>query len=310
MFSASNYHSAQIIKLVDAKAIRARKFRVALETINGGAARTAKLLLAKLGCTIAGQNIKMDGDFVHMPEPNLKNLATFSAFAKKNKVAVGFALDPDGDRLVLVSPTLGVLSEEYSVALAVQHILTTIQKGPVVINQSTSRMSEDIARENKCRVYRSIVGEPSVVALMRAKKAVIGGEGNGGIIYPRLHFGRDGLMGIALILDSITHSKKTIDELISALPRYAIAKDKVTLKNANANIKVAFMPIKKMLIQVFKDVPHTTTDGVRFAWKDRWLHVRASNTEPIIRLFAESPTIEESADLIARAKKSLAKLIA
>lgn len=309
MFLASEYHIGHIIKLVDAKAIRARKYKVALETVNGGAAKTAKLLLTELGCAIMGQNVKMDGDFVHMPEPNSKNLAAFSAFAKKNKVDAGFALDPDGDRLVLVSGTRGVLSEELSVALAVRHVLTNIEKGPVVVNQSTSRISEDIARENKCRVYRSIVGEPNVVALMRAKKAVIGGEGNGGVIYPRLHYGRDGLMGIALILDYITRSQKTIDKLVDTLPRYAIAKDKVTLKDASADIKRAFTPVKKTLIALFKGVPYTTTDGVRFAWKDKWLHVRASNTEPIVRLFAECPTMQESKSLIVQAKNSLKSFV-
>lgn len=309
MFSASEYHIGRIVKLVDARAIRAHKYAVALETVNGGAAKTAKMLLAELGCAVMGQNVKMDGDFTHLPEPNPKNLAAFSAFAKKKKVDVGFALDPDGDRLVLVSGTRGVLSEEYSVALAVRHVLANIEKGPVVINQSTSRMSEDIARENKCRIYRSIVGEPNVVALMRLKKAVIGGEGNGGIIYPRLHFGRDGLMGIALILDYMTRSKKTIDELVANLPRYAIAKDRATLKDTNADMKAAFMPIKANLINLFKGVPHTTTDGVRFAWADRWLHVRASNTEPIVRLFAESPTSKESDLLIEQAKNSLESFI-
>ncbi|MDO8582576.1 MAG: hypothetical protein Q7R63_01095 [bacterium] len=301
MFSAPDYHVKQIVKLVNAKAIRARKFNVALETINASASVTVKPLLAALGCTVAGLNVKINGDFVHMPEPNPKNLAAFTDFIKKKKVDIGFALDPDGDRLVLVSPVHGVISEEYSVALAVEHVLKHIEKGPVVINQSTSRMSEDIAKANKCRVYRSIVGEPNVVALMRKKNAVIGGEGNGGVIYPRLHCGRDGMMGVALILDYMARTGKTLDELVAMIPRYAIAKDKVTLAD--------FPAAKDILIKEFKDVPHTVTDGVRFAWPDRWLHVRTSNTEPIVRLFAESPTMAESEDLIARAKKSLAKLI-
>ncbi|MFY9287174.1 MAG: hypothetical protein WAO98_01605 [Alphaproteobacteria bacterium] len=301
MFSAPDYHVKQIVKLVNAKAIRARKFSVALETINASASVTAKPLLVALGCTVAGLNVKTNGDFVHMPEPNPKNLAAFTDFIKKKKADVGFALDPDGDRLVLVSPTHGVISEEYSVALAVEHVLKHIEKGPVVINQSTSRMSEDIAKANKCRVYRSIVGEPNVVALMRKKNAVIGGEGNGGVIYPRLHCGRDGMMGIALILDYMARTGKTLDELVAMIPHYAIAKDKVTLAD--------FPAAKDILIQLFDGVPHTVTDGVRFAWPDRWLHVRTSNTEPIVRLFAESPSMAESEALIARAKKSLVKLV-
>src|SRR3989344_3056888 len=243
MFFAPDYHVKQILKLVTAKAIRARQFKVALETINGGAAVTAKPLLAALNCTVLGLNVKTNGDFVHMPEPNQKNLATFTEFIKKKKADIGFALDPDGDRLLVVSPVHGVLSEEYSVALAVEHVLTHIKKGPVVINESTSRMSEDIARRNKCHAYRSIVGEQNVVALMRKKNAVIGGEGNGGVIYPRLHYGRDGLMGIALVLDYMAKTNKTIDELIPQIPYYAIAKDKVTLTD--------FPTAKKILIKLF-----------------------------------------------------------
>ena len=310
MFSAPNYHVKKILTLVNAKAIRARRFKVALETINASASVTAKPLLAALGCMVVGLNTKTNGDFVHMPEPNPKNLAAFADFVKKKKVDIGFALDPDGDRLVLVSPTHGVISEEYSVALATEHVLKHIEKGPIVINQSTSRMSEDIAKAYKCRAYHSIVGEPNVVALMRKKNAVIGGEGNGGVIYPRLHYGRDGMMGIALVLDYMAKSRKTIDELIVAIPHYEIAKDKVTLKDAGADIKKAFTVLRETLIKKFKDVPHTVTDGVRFAWPDRWLHVRASNTEPIVRLFAESPTLAESEALIAQAKKSLTPFIA
>jgi phosphomannomutase len=251
----------------------------------------------------------MDGDFVHPPEPNPKNLAKFSTFAKKKKVDIGFALDPDGDRLVPVSGVHGVLSEEYSVALAVQHVLANIEKGPVVVNQSTSRMSEDIARKNGCKIFRAAVGEVSVVAMMRKKAAVIGGEGNGGVIYPRLHCGRDGLMGIALILDYMAKTGKTIDELVLDIPRYAIVKDKVTLKDAGVDMKKAFVPLRDMLIKAFKGVPHTVTDGVRFAWADRWLHVRTSNTELIIRFIAEAPSQKESESLITEAKTALKNLI-
>ena len=303
MFSAPNYHVKKILALVDVKAIRTRQFRVALETVNGGAIVTAKPLLTALGCTVAGLNIKTNGDFTHPPEPNPKNLAAFTGFIKKKRADIGFALDPDGDRLVLVSPTHGVISEECTLALVVRHFLTNITKGPVVINQSTSRMNEDIARENKCKLYRAPVGEVNVVTEMRKRGAIIGGEGNGGIIDPRLHHGRDGMAGIALILDSMARANKTIDELVAALPRYSIVKDKVAVGATD------FKLITEKLIAEFADVKHTKNDGVRFAWADRWLHVRTSNTEPIIRFIAEAPTTKESEALIFRAKKSLAKLI-
>ncbi len=302
MFSAPDYHVKQILKLVNAKAIRARKFRVALETVNGGAAVTAKPLLAGLNCTVAGLNAKINGDFTHPPEPNPKNLAAFTDFIKKKKADIGFALDPDGDRLVLVSPSHGVLSEECTLALVVRHFLEHIGKGPVVINQSTSRMNEDIARENKCKIFRAPVGEVNVVTEMRKRGAVIGGEGNGGIMDPRLHHARDGMAGIALILDYMARTGKTIDELVGALPRYTILKDKIAVGGAD------FRAIADTLIRGFADAKHTKNDGVRFAWADRWLHVRTSNTEPIIRFIAEAPTEKESEALITRAKGSLASV--
>lgn len=304
MFSAPDYHVKKILPLVNAKAIRAQKFRVTLETVNGGAIVTAKPLLAALGCTVAGLNIKTNGDFSHPPEPNPKNLAAFADFTKKKKAAIGFALDPDGDRLVLVSPTHGVISEECTLALVVRHFLMHIKKGPVVINQSTSRMNEDIARENKCKLFRSAVGEANVVAEMRKRGAVIGGEGNGGIMDPRLHCGRDGMVGITLILDYMARTGKTIDELVDALPRYVIVKDKIAIGSTD------FKLVTAALIAEFAGVKHTKNDGVRFTWTDRWLHVRTSNTEPIIRFIAEAPTEKESEALIARAKHSFKKLLA
>jgi len=301
MLSAPDYHIKKILPLVHAKHIRKRAFRVTLETINGSAIVTAKPLLTALGCTVIGLNTKTNGNFVHPPEPNQKNLATFTNFTKKKKVDIGFALDPDGDRLVVVSPTRGVVSEECTLALTVRHVLENIEKGAVVINQSTSRMSEDIARENKCKLYRAPVGEIHVVREMKKRDAVIGGEGNGGVIYPRLHHGRDGMVGMALILDYIARTEKTIDALVDALPHYAIVKDKITIK------KIDFNAIKELLKTIYTDATHTETDGIRFAWKDAWLHVRTSNTEPIIRLMAESPMHKESEAMIARAQEVLAK---
>ncbi len=194
-----------------------------------------------------------------------------------------------------------VLLEEYAVAIAVWHILNHVKKGPVVINQSTSRMSEDIAEAAGCPAYRSRVGEVSVVDEMIRRKAVIGGEGNGGVIDPRLHYGRDGIHSMALILNAMAVSEKSIEEIIALIPRYHISKDKMPL------MSIPFTKVKKALVAAYPEAKRTATDGIHFAWPDRWLHVRSSNTEPIIRLFAETPSKKDSDALVARAKEIVAK---
>ncbi len=297
MFLPSHYHSNQILKLVHVRAIKTRHFFVALDTVNGAGGTIALALLKKLGCQVAGINLKMNGLFAHMPEPTPANLKKLADCTRQRDAHIGFALDPDADRLVLASPARGVLSEEYTVALVVNHHLQNIKRGTVVINQSTSRMSEDIARENKCRLVRAPVGEVNVVEMMIQNKAVIGGEGNGGVIDPRLHLGRDGLMGMALILEYLALSDKTIDELVDTLPRYEMIKDKIPLGDHT------FSAIAKNCRAYFARAERMETDGIRFAFKKSWLHIRPSNTEPIIRFFAESPTVKESKRLIDTAKK-------
>lgn len=296
--SPIDYHIKKICALVDTRAIRKRHFRVALDTVNGAGGDIAQKLLKKLGCSITGINLKMNGRFAHTPEPTPANLISFSEFMRGKKIDIGFALDPDADRLVLVSPTGEVLVEEYTLAIAVWHFLNHIKKGSVVINQSTSMMSEVIAAKAKCRAYRSAVGEMNVVQEMMKRKAVLGGEGNGGIIDPRLHYGRDGIHGMALILEALAVSNKTLPEIIETLTRFHIVKDKQSLKDNFPNILVK---LKKH--PAFKNAALAETDGLRFAWKNKWLHIRPSNTEPIIRIIAEARTGQEARALIKKMKK-------
>ena len=297
----SDYHVKKIFELVGGRMIRRKKFRVALDTVNGAGGVIAQVLLKKLGCRVEGINLAMTGRFAHIPEPTPANLVSFSQFIKTKKVDVGFALDPDADRLVLVAPSGAVLVEEYTLAIAVWHFLNHIKRGSVVINQSTSMMSEEIARRAKCRVYRSAVGEMNVVNEMVKRNAVIGGEGNGGIIDPRLHLGRDGIHGMALILECLAISGKTLPEIIDALPRFYIVKDKIEMRQS-AKRKSQSVRYKLKFKKYFKNADISEIDGVRFAWPDRWLHIRPSNTEPIIRIIAEAPTEQEARVLIALAK--------
>jgi len=285
------YHVEQILKLVDAAKIRKRKFRVALDAVNGAGGRIALYLLRQLGCRVSAMGVAMNGRFPHPPEPTPANLRLFSDFVGRRKVDLGFVLDPDADRLVLATPSGEIVVEEYTLAIAVWHFLKNIQAGPVVINQSTSRVNEDIAKKFGCKIFRAPVGEINVVEEMIRRRAKIGGEGNGGIIDPRLHYGRDAIHGMALILELLTISGKTLPQIINQFPRYTILKDKMPITqkiNPSAGGK--------------KTAKITRTDGLRLEWPDRWLHIRPSNTEPIIRIIAEAPTEVEARSLIEWAK--------
>lgn len=300
--SPIDYHLIKICKLVNIRAIKKRRFRVALDTVNGAGGCIAQIVLKKLGCSVTGINLKMDGRFAHTPEPTPVNLQSFSKFIQDKKVDIGFALDPDADRLVLAAPSGEVLIEEYTLAIAVWHYLTHIKKGPVVINQSTSIMNEKIAAAHKCRVYRSAVGEMNVVNEMIKRRAILGGEGNGGIIDPRLHYGRDGIHGMAFILEALAVSGKTLPEIVALLPRYTIVKEKMPMED------ISFAKISAKLKRRFKNIQHTETDGLRFSWKNKWLHIRLSNTEPIMRITAEAPTEKDARSLIEKVKNLIFKI--
>ena len=295
-------HIGKILALVDVPAIMKQRFRVTLDTINGAGGPISRTLLEKLGCAVYGINLARNGKFAHMPEPTPKNLGALATLTARKKADIGFALDPDADRLVLVGPDGTVLVEEYTLAIAVWHHLAHIGRGPVVINQSTSRMSEDIAARYACPCYRSKVGEWNVMTEMMRRKAAIGGEGNGGIMDPRLHRNRDGIFGMALILEAMTVSGKTLPQILELIPRYFIVKETMPLEG------IPFAHAKKSLAAAYPDAERTATDGVRFAWTDRWLHVRSSNTEPIVRIIAEAPKKKDALAMIAEAKKAIAAL--
>ncbi len=290
-------HLNKIVQLIDREKIRKKRFSVALDTVNGAGGEIAQILLDRLNCEVFSINAEMHGDFAHWPEPTPANLESFSRFIHQHTVDVGFALDPDADRLVLALPNGNILNEEYTLAVAIDHYLGNIKKGPIVINQSTSRLNEDIAEKHACRLVRSPVGETNVVESMIEQNAVFGGEGNGGVIDPRLHLGRDALVGMALTLEFLACAEMPLSEIISNWPRYTIIKDKISTD------RQIFAKIVKILKGKFKQAEISETDGIRFAWSDRWLHVRPSNTEPIIRLIAESPTNQQSKQLIEESKK-------
>lgn len=275
---------------VGAAMIHAAGFRVLLDGNGGAGGPLGANLLRQLGCEVVELACDADGLFVHEAEPIPAHLIDVGPQVVRSEAAVGFVLDPDADRLALIDEKGRCISEELTLALAVKCRLGQ-KKGPVVINMSTSRVVEDIAREAGCDCLRTAVGEANVVAGMRSAGAVIGGEGNGGVIDPRVGWVRDPFVGMAMILALMAETGKTLSELVAGLPAYAMLKTKYTV--AKDKLAGALDAIAKR----WPDAKADRRDGLRLDWADRWVHVRPSNTEPVVRVIAESPTEAETKKL-------------
>ncbi len=275
---------------IDVPAIRARKFRVVVDGTGGAGSEDTVELLHALGCDVVPLHCEMTGFFPRPPEPKPENLGELCDLVKSKQAAVGFALDPDGDRLSLVADTGRALSEEATVALSVAHVLKKTP-GPVVVNLSTSRVSEDLAAQAGVPFYRTPVGEAHVSRRMREVGAAIGGEGNGGVMVPSLHPMRDAAMGMAVVLQSLAEGETGLDAQERALPQYVILKSVVAADTFDRNDLVA------ALTKRFGKARIDERDGLHLSWERSWLQIRSSNTEPIVRLFAEAPTEDEAARL-------------
>lgn len=295
------------LPVVDVEAIRRRRFRVALDTCRGAGATIMPALLARLGCEVTHIEAAPDGRFPRSPEPVAENLGALEALVRETKADVGFATDPDVDRLAIVSDAGAAIGEDLTLAIAAQVVLARTP-GVVVTNLSTSRVLEDVAAAAGQRVERAPVGEVNVAVAMRRLAAPIGGEGNGGVILPALHLGRDGPVAAALVLQRMASSDAPLSALVAALPRYAIVKDKLPRPLAPLGA------VYEALVATFDaTVPGATVDrqdGLRLAWPDRWLHVRPSGTEPIVRVIAEAPTADAARALVAAARTPLDALAA
>ena len=277
-------HLQRVLETVDVAAIRARAFTVVLDACHGSGGRLGERLLRELGCKTLVLGAQPDGRYDHPPEPTETNLKTFSAVVRSVSADIGFAQDPDADRLAIVDENGRYIGEELTLALAVSHRLRQVP-GPVVINLSTSRVVEDIAQALGCEVHRTPVGEINVVERMRKEDAVIGGEGNGGVIDPRVGFVRDSFVGMALVLDQMAASKDSFSSIVNLLPRYAMVKDQVKL---DAESSGSIGELWDRIASAYNDARADRRDGLRLAWEDRWVQVRASNTEPIVRVIAEA----------------------
>ncbi|HEX6644373.1 MAG TPA: phosphoglucosamine mutase [Gemmatimonadales bacterium] len=285
---------------IDVEAIRRRSFHVALDCVHGAGGGTIPRLLARLGCRMTGIGLEMDGRFPRPPEPLPENLGDLGRSVRESGADIGMAVDPDVDRLALVDESGRPIGEDYTLAFAVRAVLdahrSTGSGAVVVVNLSTSLVVEDAARDFGARFVRAPVGEANVARAMREEGALIGGEGNGGVILPALHIGRDAPLGVALILHHLARSGKAVSELVAASPRYAIVK-------AKGPRGAELRPLYDRLAARFRDAAADELDGLRLAWPDRWLHVRPSGTEPIVRMIAEAPTAAEAEALVAAARE-------
>ena len=275
-------HLARVLSLVDVAAIRRWRAKVVLDASHGAGAIHGPRLLAQLGCEVTVLGGTADGQFEHSPEPLEQNLAGLCAEVKRQSADVGFAQDPDADRLAIVDDTGRYIGEELTLALCADHILAS-HKGPVVVNGSTSRTTADIAARYGCPFHRSYVGEANVAAKMRAVGAIMGGEGNGGLIEPRVGYVRDSFAAMAYVLDGLAAAGRPLSAWVDSLPKYSIVKDKITCPREHVDAACA------ALKQHFRDAEAAEGDGLRLDWPDRWVQVRASNTEPILRVIAEAP---------------------
>ncbi|HSW46094.1 MAG TPA: phosphoglucosamine mutase [Phycisphaerae bacterium] len=297
---AAATHVEATLKIADPAVIASRQYHVVLDSINGAGGEEGKLLLEKLGCKLTQVNAEPTGRFAHAPEPIAENLTQLCDEVRMHKADAGFAQDPDADRLAIVDEQGRFIGEEYTLALVAKYMYRA-HPGPMTANLSTSRMVDDLAGAlgAPCRVYRSAVGEANVVAAMKANRCVWGGEGNGGVIDTRVGEIRDSLVAMALVLQLLAATGKSISQLVAEIPAYTMIKTK--FECSKERIDRVLEAVKNR----YRSEKVNDIDGVRVDFSDGWVHIRGSNTEPIIRIIAEARTAERADGLIAEMKGAM-----
>ncbi len=289
-------HAAAVVRACEVDLRPLRGLRVVLDCINGAGCLHTPDFLRTLGCDVVVVNGEPTGEFAHRPEPIRENLTTLCTAVREHGAVIGFAQDPDADRLAIVDERGEYIGEEYTLALAVESVLSR-RPGPVAANLSTSRMVDDIAARYHVPVVRTPVGETHVARAIMANNCVIGGEGNGGVIDPRICYVRDSLSAMSLVLQLMAQTGKSISQLVAAIPRYVSIKEKYEV--ARDRIAAAVEAVTK----AFAARRPNTADGVRVDFEQGWVHLRASNTEPIVRVIAEAATADIGRQLIGEVRE-------
>lgn len=290
-FDARHIDAVMALKLVDAEAIRAAKFKVAVDAINSVGGVILPKLFDRLGVEYTFLNAEPTGDFAHNPEPLERNLTSIMELMRGGGYDLGVVVDPDVDRLAFIDEEGKMFGEEYTLVSVADYVLSNT-KGNTVSNLSSTRALRDVTEKHGGTYTAAAVGEVNVTTKMKEVGAVIGGEGNGGVIYPESHYGRDALVGIALFLSSIAQKKISVSQLRKTYPEYFIAKNRIDLK-PETDIDAILAKVKEM----YKDEQVNDIDGVKIDFPDKWVHLRKSNTEPIIRVYSEAATMEEADEL-------------
>ena len=285
-------HLEKVLNFVDVEKIKAKKFKVVIDTVNGAGGPIGAKLLRTLGCEVIEINTETTGYFAHPPEPTPANLTQLSEKMKECSADVGFALDPDADRLVLAGSDGEILSEEYTLALCADHYLSSKEKTDLVINLSSSRLCDDVAAKHGVKVLRVPTGEIHVTESLEQTGAKLGGEGNGGVILPQINKCRDTLVGMALILEYLADNGKKIEDCAKEIGNYSFIKTKFQVTDIDLD------KIEALLKEKFPDGKLNNSDGLRLDFDDSWVLIRKSNTEPIVRVFAEAKSEQRALELI------------
>lgn len=307
-FTETHIAAVLALPLVDAAAVRARRFRVVVDAVNSVGGVAIPALLEALGCEVVRLNCEPTGEFAHNPEPLPENLTEIAATVVRARADMGVVVDPDVDRLALVCENGAMFGEEYTLVAVADYVLGSMGGGNTVSNLSSSRALRDVTERHGGRYEAAAVGEVNVVAKMKETGAVIGGEGNGGVIYPALHYGRDALVGVALVLTHLARTGLTMTQLRASYPDYHISKNKVEL-TPSTDVDVILDAVKTAYTGAAGVERVTDMDGVKIDFADRrWVHLRRSNTEPIIRLYCEASDSDAAKSLAAEMTERIAKL--
>jgi phosphomannomutase len=290
-FDQRHIESVLALELVDVEAIKNSHFKVVVDSVNSVGGIILPELLDKLGVEYKFLNGEANGDFAHNPEPLEKNLGGIMDELKKGGYDLGIVVDPDVDRLAFIQEDGKMYGEEYTLVTVADYILDHV-KGATVSNLSSTRALRDVTEKHGCKYYAAAVGEVNVTTKMKEVGAVIGGEGNGGVIYPESHYGRDALVGIALFLSSLAQKNVKVSELRASFPNYFIAKNRIDL-TPSTDVDAILVQVKEKYGKE-PDVQVTDIDGVKLDFSTKWVHLRKSNTEPIIRVYSEASTMEEA----------------